>query len=148
MFPHSDICGYIAYLQLPAAFRSLSRPSSAPDAKAFTLCSFSLELIVLLFIFLNCLSFFKQIRSNQAFYSLIAFPPLGEIVCILSNALPLERPNQFLNFVLFYICSFLLIFQIFESFSLFCCQGSRRFLRLGRSGWTRTIDLALIRRAL
>ena len=33
-----------AYLQLPAAFRSLSRPSSAPDAKAFTLCSFSLEL--------------------------------------------------------------------------------------------------------
>ena len=33
-----------AYLQLPAAYRSLSRPSSAPDAKAFTLCSFLLEL--------------------------------------------------------------------------------------------------------
>ena len=33
-----------AYLQLPAAYRSLSRPSSAPDAKAFTLCSCSLEL--------------------------------------------------------------------------------------------------------
>ena len=33
-----------AYLQLPAAFRSLSRPSSAPGAKAFTLCSSSLEL--------------------------------------------------------------------------------------------------------
>ena len=27
----------IAYLQLPEAFRSLSRPSSAPDAKAFTM---------------------------------------------------------------------------------------------------------------
>ena len=27
----------IAYLRLPAAFRSLSRPSSAPDAKAFAL---------------------------------------------------------------------------------------------------------------
>ena len=37
--PHSDICGSIAYLQLTAAFRSLSRPSSAPDAKVFTLCS-------------------------------------------------------------------------------------------------------------
>ena len=40
--------GYLrieAYLQLPAAFRSLSRPSSAPDAKAFTLCSCSLELL-------------------------------------------------------------------------------------------------------
>ena len=33
-----------AYLQLPAAYRSLSRPSSAPDAKAFALCSYSLEL--------------------------------------------------------------------------------------------------------
>ena len=33
-----------AYLQLPEAYRSLSRPSSAPDAKASALCSFSLEL--------------------------------------------------------------------------------------------------------
>ena len=35
--------GYLrirAYLQLPAAFRSLSRPSSAPDAKAFPLRSY------------------------------------------------------------------------------------------------------------
>ena len=32
------------YLHLPAAYRSLSRPSSAPDAKAFPLCSSSLEL--------------------------------------------------------------------------------------------------------
>ena len=33
----------IAYLQLPEAFRSLSRPSSAPDAKAFPLRSFQLD---------------------------------------------------------------------------------------------------------
>ncbi len=33
-----------AYLRLPVAFRSLSRPSSAPSAKAFTLCSCSLDL--------------------------------------------------------------------------------------------------------
>ena len=44
VFPHSEIPGYIAYLQLPEAYRSLSRPSSAPDAKAFALCSSSLEL--------------------------------------------------------------------------------------------------------
>ena len=31
-------------LPLPGAYRSLPRPSSAPDAKAFTLCSCSLEL--------------------------------------------------------------------------------------------------------
>ena len=36
-----------AHLQLTAAYRSLSRPSSAPDAKAFTLCSCSLELSLL-----------------------------------------------------------------------------------------------------
>ena len=41
--PHSEIPGS-TYLQLPEAYRSLSRPSSAPDAKAFTLRSFSLEL--------------------------------------------------------------------------------------------------------
>ncbi len=44
VLPHSEIRGYNAHLQLPAAYRSLSRPSSAPDAKAFTLCSFLLEL--------------------------------------------------------------------------------------------------------
>ena len=41
--PHSDICGFNAYLPLPAAFRSLSRPSSAPSAKAFPLRSSSLD---------------------------------------------------------------------------------------------------------
>ena len=43
-FPHSEIHGYSGYLLLPGAYRSLSRPSSAPDAKAFTLRSYSLEL--------------------------------------------------------------------------------------------------------
>ena len=33
-----------AYLPLPAAYRSLSRPSSAPSAKAFPLRSCSLDL--------------------------------------------------------------------------------------------------------
>ena len=37
--PHSVIPGYNAYVQLPEAFRSLSRLSSAPDAKAFPLRS-------------------------------------------------------------------------------------------------------------
>ena len=35
-----------AHLQLPEAYRSLSRPSSAPDAKAFPLRSFMLDLSV------------------------------------------------------------------------------------------------------
>ena len=43
-FPHSEIRGYNAYVQLPTAYRSLSRPSSALDAKAFPLRSFQLDL--------------------------------------------------------------------------------------------------------
>ena len=68
--------GYLrveAHLQLTAAFRSLSRPSSAPDAKAFTLCSWSLELFAkfpLLFSrSLELLEFLKHwlFRSKKAF---------------------------------------------------------------------------------
>lgn len=35
-----------SYLHLPVAFRSLSRPSSAPNAKAFSMRSSSLDLVV------------------------------------------------------------------------------------------------------
>ena len=49
-FPHSEIHGYSGYLLLPVAYRSLSRPSSAPDAKAFPLRSFQLDLSNLLLI--------------------------------------------------------------------------------------------------
>ena len=79
-----------AYLQLPAAYRSLSRPSSAPDAKAFTMCSYSLELSIILSnyaVLLNCLSFinkfFRDPYCSKRFILLLAlnrFPPFGEIV--------------------------------------------------------------------
>ena len=89
--------GYLrieAYLQLPAAFRSLSRPSSAPDAKAFTLCSCSLELPY--FFCSSCFSlelleFHKQIILISVFFfseKVLSFswncfiPPFGEIVVI------------------------------------------------------------------
>ena len=39
----------IGYLLLTAAYRSLSRPSSAPSAKASALCSFSLDLRLVFF---------------------------------------------------------------------------------------------------
>ena len=54
-------------MQLPEAFRSLSRPSSAPDAKAFPLRSSSLDLVdrnFPSFAFSSCLRFIqKLIRS-------------------------------------------------------------------------------------
>ena len=82
--------GYLrieAYLQLPAAFRSLSRPSSAPDAKAFTLCSYSLELNQF-----SSFSWIAWVSLNISFglliilcekvlpFALNRFPPFGEIV--------------------------------------------------------------------
>ena len=45
--------GYLridTYLRFPAAFRSLSRPSSASGAKAFPLCSFLLDRLIYLYI--------------------------------------------------------------------------------------------------
>ena len=57
-----------AYVQLTAAYRSLSRPSSAPDAKAFTLRSFSLELPFPfrdISVLLNCLSFSKHLGFSH-----------------------------------------------------------------------------------
>ena len=95
VFPHSEICGYNAHLQLPAAYRSLSRPSSAPDAKAFTLRSYSLELLSLsrYSVLLNCLSFSKHLGffffriSHKkvfllcacAFHLAVKYSPLGEL---------------------------------------------------------------------
>ncbi len=38
-FPHSEILGSKLVYQLPEAYRRLLRPSSAPDAKASTVCS-------------------------------------------------------------------------------------------------------------
>ena len=79
-----------AYLQLTVAYRSLSRPSSAPDAKAFTLCSYSLELPILVLVLLNCLSFLTNfvlrisfLCSKKVFSSFLLCTkrsPLGEIV--------------------------------------------------------------------
>ena len=37
-FPHSDILGSTLGWQLPEAYRSLLRPSSAPGAQASTVC--------------------------------------------------------------------------------------------------------------
>ena len=68
--------GYLrieAYLQLPEAFRSLSRPSSAPDAKAFPLRSFLLDLIVVHAPYRSSLSFLLRARSPP--HSLRRTPP-------------------------------------------------------------------------
>ena len=70
----------ITCLQFPMAFRSLPRPSSALDAKAFTLCSSSLDRIT----FVMCLpsaSFCFLKICSQLLYSKIVFFTLYLKVC-------------------------------------------------------------------
>ena len=42
-FPHSEIRGSMAVQRLTAAYRSHPRPSSAPGAKASTVCPYYLD---------------------------------------------------------------------------------------------------------
>ena len=125
-----------AYLQLPEAYRSSSRPSSAPDAKAFTLCSFQLELPVLWF------SRFLHGDSQFASFGCLSCEKtsyhLSDFVFI-THYLILERPIFYNCFSL--ICSFAFIRFSMNVFGV--PQGT-----LGWHKWTRTTDLALIRRAL
>ena len=122
--------GYLrieAYLQLPAAFRSLSRPSSAPDAKAFTLCSFSLELR-LLSLANNCLG---VLFNLSAFAAKLSFT--------LTKERPFLSKKSFLNYLFVCFCI---------RFSMNISEEPASLSDTGGLKWTRTTDLALIRRAL
>ena len=78
-----------AYVPLPGAYRSLSRPSSAPDAKAFPLRSFSLNLLVLknyagsirFSVCRNCYPLFSTIASNFC----LLLPCLSFALCSVFN---------------------------------------------------------------
>ena len=65
-FPHSDIRGLSLSRQLPAAFRSLTRPSSFKSGKASSVRPSLLDLIfnmlVLRFFYKNCLTLFPTFR--------------------------------------------------------------------------------------
>ena len=95
------------YLHLPAAYRSLSRPSSAPDAKAFPLCSSSLELLFR-FSCLNCCNHISQLL-------------FGKIVPNFT-----ERPDSSSFVFLFHFtCSCSFLYSVFNELSHFFA-GSRQ----------------------
>ena len=122
-----------AYLQLPAAFRSLSRPSSAPNAKAFSICSSSLELPsvyyshnigcsllawIAVIILYSYLSFFEfSLQQNCSF--LPAF---------------IHGKTWFLNFLIYlvslYFCLSCMKTNFFVSFIRFSMNIVARFLKL------------------
>ena len=90
------------YLHLPEAYRSLSRPSSAPDAKAFPLRSFQLDL-------LSC----EQERSRSGSHEFE--------LCRLQSSLklfvlPLKSSTK--------ICCFPLLLALHTLVTLFSFQGA------------------------
>ena len=121
-----------AYLQLPEAYRSLSRLSSAPSAKAFALRPCSLD-------------HFKLISFEIGLYPLDSLLPTKIIV-----TLPFE--------IVIFLKKELTI--IFVSQLLFSFQGTSWwcpskpglpklwFSSHGGPKWTRTIDLTIISRVL
>ena len=122
-----------AYLQLPAAYRSLSRPSSAPDAKAFTLCSYSLELpsefsSAVLFELLEfhwtfVLVFFFAVKRFDPFY-VFSFRPVEIFISILGNcsSLPNLIGKTYSNLLFIKMCPLLSVrfysFYFFIRFSM------------------------------
>ena len=164
------------YLLLPAAYRSLSRPSSAPDAKAFPLRSFQLDL------FPQMLSHSRQFLSlnycgNLSLHS-------TKIVCALALTLFNLRKNLLISLKRFPICCLFIFSSLYSVFNVltggdeqirtvdpllarqvlshlsytpahaFACTDALTAFAppsLSQGGglkWTRTTDLALIRRAL
>ena len=126
----------IAYLQLPAAFRSLSRPSSAPNAKAFSICSSSLEL--LLYIDLNILlgslyawiAVFFILAVKRHSFSMIAF--LWQNCFLPYYGKTWFRFSRLLVFSLYFVCHVLLFsYSVFNEhrLTLVKLQSNLSFLK-------------------
>ena len=98
-----------AHLQLPEAYRSLSRPSSAPDAKAFPLRSFQLDHAFFScsrFIFESC-RFQQNLSFAKLFFTLNNFKVFHfRFVCQSSMISHLRLPSVALLFFFSSLFSF------------------------------------------
>ena len=154
-FPHSEIRGSKLICSSPrliAACHVLHRllmPRHSPYA--LVRLNF-LYIVPILWFSLNCLSFLNisfrilltLFRCEKTFYRLLHFVLSYSTMSVkLYFPFRLERLNNLL------FLSSSVRFLLKNLFLLFDCQRSCGILWIpGRSGWTRTIDLALIRRAL
>ena len=140
--------GYLrinVHLQLPVAFRSLSRPSSAPCTKASS---------CMLFVAYS----FSNISSLLTSYTVLFFSSKktqNELSIIYSRINSSIFTRIFVSFCLLYFVSRLYILE--NIYTLLCSCQSTHPTTVGLSAqmslnggleWTRTIDLTLIRRVL
>ena len=145
--------GYLridACLPLPEAFRSLPRPSSASGAKAFPLRPFVLNLLTVIMwvLFAKRSYLFSRSTKLQYFY-----PKTEKLVCSLLKYFFCLALLLFV--LLIHIVQFSrYIFGLLKLSAFASCLFALHPLPLlkkrmsGGLKWTRTIDLALIRRAL
>ena len=119
------------YLPFPAAYRSLSRPSSAPDAKASSLCSCSLDPFFLGLA--SPISFLENYMSIQSVKKIYLFNPY-EIVFTLFGK----------TFFIVSLFSLLILFIV--QFSMCNCQPLK--VNHGGDEESRTPDPLLARQVL
>ena len=150
-FPHSEIHGYNGYLLLPVAYRSLSRPSSAPDAKAFPLRSFQLDLSNhLLILKVELCRQFNRIFEIVIVTHLYDVPQLNyTLLCLFRH-----RTSLLPYFTLLLHCS---VFKVhcpitfairFEDPTFQSGLQIQQQTLFGGPEWARTTDLAIISRTL
>ena len=117
-----------AYLQLPAAFRSLSRPSSAPNAKAFSICSSSLELPSVYYLHNIGCSLLAWIAviilySYLSFFWISRFSKIVSFTCFIQITFVIYGKTWFLNFLIYlvslYFCLSCMKTNFFVSFIRF-----------------------------
>ncbi len=155
-FPHSDICGSKLICSSPQLFAAchvllrLLMPRHSPYALV-RLNYFVYLSIAVLFCSLNCLSFVKQNELNlfavilPLLLSCSFYPPFGEIVFY-----PFWKDLYFTNLVNNYMSSLSVRYTqiFFIRFSMIMLRKNYLLILSGGLKWTRTTDLALIRRAL
>ena len=119
-FPHSDIYGYNGYLLLPVAFRSLSRPSSALGAQAFTLRSLQLNLFRGWKLDVGC-QIFAIYSKNQLYILTSNFLLLTSFWFIVNNYSMFNIASLFFWLIVFYYeYSSLPLFLLFSIYFSMC----------------------------
>ena len=154
----------IGYLLLPAAYRSLSRPSSAPGAKASALCSLLLDLLLVFSLQPSLSHSFQDKLFSNTHTSVYVWDFITTVLLVvkifwfsrLINEIVFwdlsQNPQNFEKTLLWFISiSFSLLTCLytiwyFIQFSRYILFGS--YQSNGGLGRTRTSDLTLIRRAL
>ena len=122
---------------LTAAYRSLSRPSSAPSAKASALCPLLLNQLAYTSVMYRSFSIvFHSCENSTGFFS---YNRLSKSLPILSLT---EKLISSIFVVFCFSSTFDTLFSFQGAFNVFLMKDS------GGLGRTRTSDLTLIRRAL